>query len=329
MNFKEAYNTLEIPEGSSKADAKKAFRKLAAKYHPDINKEVDAEANFKKINEAWQVIDSDKPSNHEDEPSSHQYGQWNKYPGVVGLSIEDLIGSMGGHRNQPRRFVNDITLEQTISFKEAVLGCIKEIKYNRDSRCDNCSGSGQYKINNGCSNCNGKGTTVIQNGFSVIRQTCRNCHGKVSYEKCAPCFQKGSTTVEVSSSVNIPPGVIDGNILSLGNRGHYIGDDMMGHEQATRLLLNVHVIPQDGLSIQGDDVIYRMNVSLLEALQGCKKTVPTIDDDKEILIPELIKNNEEVIIPNLGVGRQGNQRIIVNINYPLDSLELINFLKKE
>lgn len=336
MNFKEAYNTLEIPDGSSKEEAKKAFKKLAAKYHPD-NKETGDEAAFKRANEAYQVIESGKPS----DPGSDSFGGnyssgWNPWGGAGWYShaetvdLQDLINGMHGrsHSRKKRPPSFDIRLSQTISFREAVLGCTKEISYNRDMCCTTCEGSGEKTINNGCSTCGGKGRVIKQSGMTIVNQTCPACRGRVSYETCNACSGVGSVNINTSATVNIPAGVQEGNVLGLGNRGNYAGH-IMGSEQYTRVLLTMHVIPQDGLSLEGDTVKTSVSISLLEALQGCVKTVPTIDGDKEVIIPEGSKNLEAVIMPNLGVSRRGDQSVQVNVQYPDDTKELIKFLKGE
>ena len=319
MNLKEAYSILEIPDGSKKEDAKKAFKKLAAKYHPDINKEPDAEAKFKKINEAWQIVDSGKLTGQD---------AWNNTNnGFENINFVDIQDIIGGNNIKRQFFAADVHLHQTVSFKESIIGCTKDFTYNRKAKCTNCNGTGKFKLNNNCANCAGNGVVIKRNGFAVIHQTCHVCRGKVISEPCKQC-EDGAVDNEIKVTVNIPPGVKSGSVLNLGNRGNYIGD-FMGMEQCTKVLLNMQVIPDRDFTVKDNDVISSIDISLLEALQGCKKTVNTIDGSKEIDIPALVKNNHEVIIPNLGVARVGNQRVVINVNYPLDSSGLITFLKKD
>jgi molecular chaperone DnaJ len=289
------------------------------KYHPDVNKDPNAEAKFKEINEAWQVIESGRSSSREDE--QWYSGNWSTGYAAPDFSNiwQDLFGFGQSGR---RRNASDITIEETISFKESILGCIRNVKFSCDMKCSDCDGLGKKKISNGCTTCGGFGRVIQRSGMMVVNQTCPSCRGKVSQENCNKCSETGSIAAEVSLSINIPAGAKHGDLLTLGNRGNYIGGD-----EYTRLLLKISVIPQAGLSLQNNDVISSVDISLLEALQGCKKVVPTIDDNKEIIIPKQTKNKDEIILPNLGVARRGKQVVIINVNYPINNEELINFLQ--
>jgi molecular chaperone DnaJ len=322
MDIKEAYTTLEIPDTSSKEEAKKAFKKLAAKLHPDVNKEPDAEEKFKRVNEAQQIIENYDPN----APTNVQWGN------VGGIDLSDIISSMGGfpgfgRQKKPVRQMHDIYIDQTISFKENILGSTKEISFECDLRCDPCNGAGSKAINNGCAKCGGKGTIITRQGFAVMHSTCPSCRGKVDAQSCLACSGNGYVSGKKSLSVNIPTGISpDKNVLKLGNVGHFTGDTMLG-QSYTAVYLNVKIEQQDGLTLDGDDVITRVSIPLLDALQGTVKSVPTIDGYKDAIIPELTKNGDNVVLPNLGVRRRGNERVIVNVEYPTDTKALAEFLK--
>ena len=327
MNFKEAYQLLEIPENSSTDDAKKAFKKLAAKYHPDVNKEAGAEDKFKKINEAWQVINSGKST----DPVPPTYGRYYQNSPIDFIDLNDFISSfvdgMPTNRHNFKNFnQSNIEIHQTISFKESVLGCTRDIKYHRNVKCGTCQARGEKTINNGCTQCNGTGKIKSFASFSVVIQTCPSCKGNISYEKCNDCSGQGIINTEQSGTVKIPPKIMEGNILNLSNQGNYIGD-LMGTANYTSLLLHIHVIAQDGLSLRNNDVVSQINITLLEALTGCKKKISTIDGEKEIEIPKLTKHKDEISIPKLGVKRVGSQIVITNIEYPNDVNPLIEALK--
>lgn len=331
MNKYDAYRILELTPGqnSDKETEKKAFKKLAAKYHPDVNKDPGAEDHFKKVNEAWQFLNAPPKPAQDIFTPSHGSGF-----GFNHMDLEDLINMVGGTRAgarpRTRKQFNfsDIELKEVLSFKDSVLGCTKEIKYKRSAKCSECEGTGDKQLDNGCATCNGKGRVISKQGFTIFQQTCNDCHGKVSFEPCNECGMSGSINVDQSVTVNIPPGVQNGNTLSLGNRGNFLGDSM-GMEQNSKVLIHMIVTPQDNLSIRGADVIFNISIQLVEALQGCIKAVPTIDGYKEITIPAKSKNRDEVIIPNLGIAGRGNQAVILQIDYPSDTEELIKFLKKE
>lgn len=327
MNVREARVILGIDENASKEEAKKAFRNLAKKCHPDINKEPGAEEEFKRIGEAFQVVETGIPSTREEQQQANPFGA----AGAWGFSIEDLFNNLSGSSPRAPRVkiqAQDISLKETLTFKESVLGCNKTITYSRNSRCTPCSGAGQKTLDNGCDVCRGSGRIRTQQGNTIMERGCHKCHGKLNYAKCEECNGKGFVKAEATISVNLPAGVIEGSALNLGPRGNYAGD-AFGGEQNTALLLHLHVLPQEGLSIKEADVLFDLNISLLEAFKGCEKTVPTIDGDKEIQLPKLIKNKEEVILPNLGVSRRGKQIVIVNVSYPEKVESLMELLEKE
>lgn len=324
MNVKEACKVLGIPDSSSKEDAKKAFRKLAAKYHPDINKDSDAEDQFKRINEAFRVIDTGQSSTREEQAAEawQSQGGWPNIQDFFNINFN----TNGRSRKQIR--AENITIPQTLTFKEAVTGTTKDIKYKHNVKCSMCNGLGQSVVDNGCELCHGAGRIITQNGMGIIDKPCSKCRGNANRVDCSQCKTNGFVNVETAVTVNIPPGATNNIVLNCGPRGNYMGD-LFGTEQNSQLSLLLSVTPQTGLSIQNNDVISEIKISLLDAFRGCAKTVPTIDGDKEIEIPKLIKNKEEITLPNLGVGRKGKQIVIINVNYPKNIDSLIEVLNKE
>jgi molecular chaperone DnaJ len=313
MNLQEAYKILEIPPTSTPEEAKKKYRKLAAKMHPDVNKEPDAEAKFKKINEAFQVISTGKSTDRED-LNWQQSNPFNSNP----FGFNPFA--------QQRSFnAQHIITKIVISFAESVLGCEKEIKFNRNSKCSSCNGAGETVINNGCAACGGKGQVVRQQGGMIFIQTCGKCGGQTPKNKCITCQTKGVVEAEASARVSIPGGVVDGNVLNLQGLGHYIGS-LGPMEQHANVHLHIKVVPEPGLSIMGTDVITTLEISLQEALQGCKKIVNTINGYQDIEVLPKTRNKDEVIIPNMGVSLKGNQRVIMDVRYPDDVAPIIETL---
>lgn len=311
MNLKEAYTTLEIPEGSSEAEAKKKFRELSKKLHPD-NKETGDEAAFKKINEAYQRIQAG-----EDDPRE-AYARGG-YPGAY-------------HQQQQRIQVVELTnidVDTVITFKEAVLGTKKELKYQRRSKCQNCGGAGQIKLNNGCQKCGGRGQVVSRQGNMVAIATCPECFGKANVAECAPCKGEGLVHTDVSVHVSVPAGVQDGTTLRLQGMGNYAGSVFGMVDQFTDAFLHVTVTPESGLSIEGQSVVCHLSISLLDALRGCERSVKTIHGRKTAKINPGSKNKEEVIIPHCGVGGTGDQRVILDVKYPKNTDKLVGVLIDE
>ena len=327
MKLIEAYNILEIPQGSSKEDAKKSFKKLAGKYHPD-NKETGSEEKFKKINQAFQLIESGKNSD-EHEPQS----PWGNYSsGVQGVNFSDIMGDFFGFVNpfsnsNSRVARQDIRLDTTISFRDSVLGCQVSLKYKKRIKCEQCDGHGGKLIDN-CSKCHGKGKTETRKGNTVVFQQCNACNGKTQQQPCTDCKGTRQTEVESEGTVSIGPGTPDNTILRLSGRGNFISASIFGDEYSD-VYLSIKVKSSADLSIQGQDVVAKLTISLLEALEGCNKKINTIDGERDITIPSKIRNKEEVIIPNLGVGKKGSQRVIISVEYPTDINRLVQFIKEK
>lgn len=313
MNLQEAYSILELDQGADADAAKKKYRELTKKYHPDVNKDPGAEDKFKKINEAYQVVSTGKSTDRQDV----QFRQ----PRQSGFNPFDPFNRQGAQVRQ----ASHIELHSTISFKDSVLGCRQDLKFNRQSKCPDCDGQGEKTINNGCKQCNGLGTVTTRRGNMIFTQTCDKCYGQSQTEDCKKCHMTGILDVEVSVSVNIPGGVTNGNVLRLGGMGNYAGG-FMGMDQYTDAHLHINVTPENGLTLQGTDVVSTLEISLLEALRGCSKRVKTVLGEKDIDIKPMSRNKDEVIISRMGVNRVGNQKVILDVKYPKDVNTLIGVL---
>lgn len=304
MKRTEAYSTLEIADGSSVDEAKKAFRQLSKKFHPD-NKDTGSEDKFKKINEAYQAISNNK---FDDSPQRQRQG--------------------GFHRQQVVQLEN-VEVTTTISFKESVLGCKKEIKYERQTKCQDCGGNGEVKLDNGCKKCGGQGRIVNRQGHTVMITTCSECQGRSNVSECKACSGVGTVRAHASVHVTVPAGVVDGNVLRLQGMGNFAGSFMGLADQFTDAFLFITVTPEPGLSLDGAHVVSHLTIPLLDALQGCKHKVNTIHGEKEIKIPPQSRNRDEIIIPHCGVNNTGNQKVILNVEYPKNTEKLIGVLLNE
>jgi molecular chaperone DnaJ len=325
MNISEAYKILEVDENISDEDLKKKYKSLARKYHPDFYK--DDPEKFKKINEAHQTILDFKLN-----PHKHQQGfsGGNPFEGF-NININDIfnnIGGFGGQSRKQHRHLPEIIIPVSLTFKESVCGSEKEIDYKRFKKCGVCGGEGEKKIKNDCKSCNGLGKSTTTNRGSVFIQNCNVCKGQgIKTEKCIKCSD-GLIEESIHNKIHIPVGAVNNAILKLRGAGHYTGDSMFG-ESYSDISIKVSVEKDDDLYIKDNDVICPISISLLEALEGKKLNVKTVYGEREINIPVLAKNKEEIIIPGCGLkNTNGTQRVILNVNYPENIENLLNLLKQ-
>lgn len=324
MNLKEAYEILELPPTATSDEAKKKFKKLAAKFHPDVNKSPDAEAKFKKINEAYQRVESGTDANPQSgmnwsNPWGNPFGNAN---------IHDPFASFFRSAAKQQHSTTNVEIRHTISFKESVQGCKKEISYSRQIKCPHCQGSGDKPSNNGCKKCGGKGQITNRSQGAIYIQTCPDCHGKRQPNPCTDCNSTGTATTDTSLHVSIPAGIIDGNALRIQGMGNFSGSLMGLQDQYTDMLLHLKVIPDPDMRLSGKDVVSELNISLLDALQGCDKNVRTIDGDKIISLSKITKNKDEVVL-SVGDHSKIKHRIIINVEYPTNLNKLIDVLLEE
>lgn len=317
MILREAYQTLEIPETATPEEAKKQFKKLASKYHPDVNKEPDAEAKFKKINEAYQLIESG-----EAQPAMRGWGPFNGGFTNINFPFSHFA------QTQKQHLASNIDLQTIISFKEAVQGCEREITYVRRLKCPYCQGNGNKPINNGCKTCGGKGQINNRQNGAIFIQTCPQCRGRAQTAPCTDCDNKGTVETTTSVRVPVPAFWVEGHTLRCQGMGNFAGSLMGIHDQYTDVLLHIKVTSEPGLRLEGQDIISELNISLLDALRGCVRDVTTIDGKKEVNINSCIKNKDEI---TMLVGDHANikHRVIVKIDYPDDINQIIDVLTEE
>ncbi len=332
MNESEARKILGVDNDATEEQIKKAFKKKAAKLHPDVNKADNAKDKFKEVNEAHQILTTGRsfgPTNHND--SNGSTGAWGA-PFDMNDFIRQHAAGFGGFGYQPhqqRKTIRGETkhLNLTISFRDSVLGCQRQISYKRNAKCEKCDGEGQKQKLTDCKVCNGTGWVTKTSGMFISKSSCHACHGKIDFESCIPCNGRGVNNVEMNVSVNIPAGVSENkNILRLQNIGDYNGSGIFG-DQYTDVLLTIKVSPHNSLHLEDNDVVCEKEISLLDAIQGATIPVPTIDGFQMIDIIPLSKNKDEVIIPNLGVNKTGNQRVRLNVSYPENIDALVELLK--
>jgi len=232
------YEVLEVSRDCSGAELKKAYRKLALKYHPDRNPDdKDAEEKFKLINEAYQVLSDDEKRSIYD-----RYGkaglEGNMGGGFGSGNMDDIMdifnsmfGGMGGgfggfsrHQRDPsQKYALDFEIEYQLEFNEAVFGCEKTIDIRYKTYCKDCQGTGAKdgKLTT-CDYCGGQGQVVMRQGFMTFAQECPKCHGqgKKIEVKCPKCHGKGYEIKEDSVTIKVPAGVDSGNRLRVAGYGN-------------------------------------------------------------------------------------------------------------
>lgn len=327
MDIKEAINIIGLPKTASIDEFKIKYRELAKAYHPDVYKE-DPE-KFKKINEAYQLIQDYKsnPDKYDKPQSPFRRVQVDGF----NLNIDDFFSVDGEQTVNGRNFsYQPLNTIATISFKESVMGVNKEISYKKYSKCTTCNAKGSQSIGNGCETCNGFGRIVSNNKGMVYTKVCNKCFGKdIKVKACDPCASLGVIEISSNITIHIPPGTIGNSTLRLRGAGHYIGSNIFG-DACTDVFVFVNVQREEGLTLEGKDVVSHVKLTLLEALTGCSKQVKTIFNIQEIEIVPMSKNKDEIRIPRHGVVSAGGvQRVIFDVEYPENVDALIEILKNK
>jgi len=320
MNLHEAYETLGLDESASEEDINKAFRKLAAKHHPDKNKDnqEESEAKFKKINEAAQIL-----KNPPSEPEFMNAPRWSNVPNFVHFS------SFNRQPNHPPPQVH-----LTISFEESVLGCEREIQFTRYVKCTLCNGAGLVLEVDKCERCNGAGmqTSSFQRSSSSVRfmTPCMSCNGTGrKSHKCSTCLGSGDIPEQATHKVNIPGGLHNGEQVRLSRAGNYLVSE--GPAQFfSDVYIIVSVTPDKEMVLDHEGNVHStIKLSLLEALKGTKKKVRTVKGSLTLNIRAGIKNGNTIKAGSYGARSRGDHLFDINVDYPNDIKPLIELLEKQ
>lgn len=301
MAKKDYYEVLGVDKSASGEEIKRAFRKLAKKYHPDMNSgDKDAESKFKEVNEAYEVLgDKDKKAKYDQfghaafDPNSFGGGGFGDFSGFGGMGdiFETFFGEGGfGFSTSSRRTRNtgpqrgnDLRYDIEISFEEAAFGAKKDIRINRNEACHTCKGTGAAPGSGAetCKKCGGTGEIRnVQNsvfGRIVNVSVCDACHGEGSVIKnpCATCGGKGVLRKNRKITVEIPAGVDSGSILTL--RGE--GEPGLRGGSGGDLFIYIRVRPHKTFKRDGIDLHCEVPISFVSAALGGMIKVPTLEED--------------------------------------------------
>lgn len=334
MTNRDYYEILGVGRNASDDEIKASFRKLARQYHPDVNKDHDAEEKFKEINEAYGVLsDSDKRARYDrfgKEGLGNMGGGFHDYTADFGDLFEEIFGNFGfstgrrASRKSPRRG-RDLQMEVRLTFEEAVFGVEKEIEFQREETCSRCNGSGAEPGTSPtkCPTCNGQGEIrqVRQTflGQMVQTATCPSCNGRgeIISSPCTTCRGNGLERKRVKKKVQIPAGVDAGTQIRLAGEG---GPGTFGGPNGN-LFLVLDVQPHKFFKRRENDVVLNLDINIAQATLGAEVQVPTLDGDEKLKIPAGTQPGKVFHIKNKGVpylrrSGRGEQLVIVNVAIP-------------
>lgn len=334
--MKDYYEVLGISKNASKDEIKRAFRKLAGKYHPD--KKDGDETKFKEVSEAYSVLSDEKKRAEYDtygrsygtaggqqSQGGFHWGDWNDFAGQgADFDLNDIFEGFGfgGGRRQSRQRGRDISIDIELSFKESILGTTRKVLLTKNNVCETCSGSGAKEgtEKTTCTNCNGNGKIrearqSILGSFTTIRE-CSNCSGtgSIPKEHCQDCKGNGIVRKEEEIELTIPSGIESGEMIRLTGRGEAIKGGEPGD-----LYVKIHVASHPSLQRRGEHLTTTLPVKLTDALLGNTYAVETLEGSVNLKVPAGVQSGELLRIKDHGVkvgNRRGDLLVKVKIDIP-------------
>ncbi len=321
---KDYYEILNVDRNASEEEIKKAYRRLALKYHPDRNPgDKYAEEKFKEINEAYEVLsDPEKRARYDrygtvdGSGPAFDFGFRTSFDEI----FEDLFGDFFGRTRRAKKG-DDLKYNLEIEFEEAIFGTEKEIEIPKDERCPVCKGS---RIEPGykpsvCPLCGGRGQIRYSHSFFTINKTCDSCHGEgyIIDNPCRECRGRGYVKTKKKLTVKVPPGVETGTRLRIRGEGAKSPTDTYPGD----LYVVIHVRPHSIFERDGDNIIVKVDVDFPILCLGGEIKVPTLDGDKKIKIPPGTEPGKIIRLEGLGIPRnrgygRGDQLVYINVRVP-------------
>jgi len=335
---KDYYNILGVDKTATKEEIKKAYKKLAKKHHPDLNKAEDSADKFKEINEAAAVLADDQ--------KREQYDRFGttaeQFSGQQGFDFSDIMsesggfdfeqifesffgGSFGGRRRRSPSRGADLRYDIEITLEEAAKGTVKHISIPKLVKCEKCNGSGAESDNDivSCPDCNGSGAMRREQrtpfGIFATQSTCSKCRGQGKYIKneCKDCDGTGVVRKTRKLEIKIPSGAEEETNLRI------MGEGEAGQKGADSgdLYVVIHILEHDVFERQGDDLHIKVKVSFTIASLGGEIEVPTIDGTAKLKIPSGTQSNTVFRMKNKGIpflhgSGQGDEMVEVIIHVP-------------
>lgn len=346
MAKRDYYDVLGVDRSASEAEIKSAFRKLAKKYHPDLNKEPDAAEKFKEVQEAYDVLSDESKRKTYDQFGSaafdnnagggNPYGSYGNYGNYGGfntsgfgfedINLDDILANMfgssfgsGRKKNRPQKG-EDVLYRMSISFEDAIFGAKKDITLDLTERCDTCDGKGGFNFRT-CSTCNGTGKVRRSQsslfGSFVSETVCPDCHGAgESYEKrCSDCKGKGYVVRRKTITITIPEGVDTGSQIRIKGKGQVgVNGGENGDIYVEFKVENDPIFKRDN-----HDIYMTLPINVSEAVLGGEKEVPTLDGNIILSIPSYSQTGDKLRIKGRGVpydSKRGDLYIVLEVVMP-------------
>jgi len=330
---KDYYEILGLPRTAGQDDIRAAYRRLARRYHPDVNRGPEAAETFKEVNEAYQVLNDPSRRQTYDRLGHAGLGETNGFEGFTGFGglgdiFEDLFGfgmrsSARAHRAPQRG--SDLHLSISVTFRDAVFGCSRDIEVTRLEPCDRCGGSGAEPgtTPSRCSTCGGTGEvrrmqqTIL--GSFVNVTTCPTCggRGEVVSTRCGKCVGERQVRRERTIQFRVPAGVDDGMRVRLSGEG----DVGVNGGPAGNLYVTVQVQEDPQFRRRESDIILDFPINIAQAALGSTVAVPTLDGDEAIKIPAGTQSGRTYRLRGKGVPHlqrtgRGDQIVILHVATP-------------
>lgn len=328
------YEILGLKKDATDADIKKSYRRLARKYHPDVNPgDKNAEQKFKEINEAYEILGDKKKREQYDQFGSEGFEHVHGFDGfgTAGFggfsggasTAEDIFADLfgGGFRQTVRPTAGpDLLTSLEISLEEVYKGATKTISFRREVPCVSCGGSGAESSQT-CSQCKGTGVIKQGRGFFNMSQPCTACRGsgRMTTGVCSTCGGRGNSVKSESLNVKIPPGAETGSRLKIrgkGGAGSYGGP-------AGNLYIELTVKPHPVFERKKDDIYVTVPITIGKAVLGGKVEVPTLDGNVSMTIPKGTDSGKKFKLKGRGIpekksGRRGDEYAVIKIIVPKD-----------
>ncbi len=341
---KDYYEVLGIDKKASQEEIKKAYRKLARKYHPDLNPgDKSAEQKFKELNEAYEVLG--------DEKKRTEYDQYGRSPfegggpgfdyraytsadrfdfGGFGDIFSDLFGA-GGRPGAAALKGPDLVMGLELSLEEAFTGVTKSISFTREMQCAVCGGSGA-ETSQRCDSCNGTGKIQTSKGFFKMSQYCTACggSGRKTTKACKECAGRGKIIRQESIKVKIPAGADTGSRVRLKG----MGGAGQGGGSSGDLQIEITVREHPVFKRQGDNIYVEVPVTFGEATLGAKIEVPTLDGVSAMTLPGGTQGRQKFKLsgkgfPSAQTGKRGDQYVTIKIAVPKNVTEKARYAIQE